>query len=207
MSWFQLDPASIAQRVRSAGTPFPTLGASIARGAVGFTLLSVAGFAPWAVTGRTLYHAIGEAGMYAVCALVFLALSGPLLHRLLPGPGSLGRFYKVFGIAFTAYSVAWMVGWMSLRGHPGSLAGLFAGTAVMSVILAAAFDAWASLLKLTAVLFLANATGYFIGGVAEANVPGVTGKLLWGVCYGVGFGAGLGYAFHECQSAARRLLG
>lgn len=206
MSWFQLDPASTAQRVRSAGTPLPSLGASVVRGAIGFTLLSVAGFAPWAVTGRALYHAIGEAGMYAVCALVFLALSGPLLHRLLIGPGSLGRFCKVFDIAFTAYSVAWIIGWMSLRGHVGSLAGLFAGTAVMSVILAAAFDARASLLKLIAVLFLANAAGYFVGGVAEANVPGVAGKLLWGVCYGVGFGAGLGYAFHECQSAARRLL-
>ena len=204
MSWFQLDPASIAQR--AAGTVPPSLGASIARGAIGFTLLSVAGFVPWAVTGRALHRAVGEAGMYAGCALVFLALSGPLLHRLLIGAGSLGRFYKVFGVAFTAYSIAWIIGWMSLRGHPGSLAGLFAGTAVMSVILAAAFDAWPSLLKLIAALFLANAAGYFIGGVAEAKVPGVAGKLLWGVCYGVGFGAGLGYAFHECQSAARRLL-
>ncbi len=206
MSWFQLDPASIAQRTRSTAAPLPSFAASITRGAIGFTLLSVAGFVPWAVTGRTLYRAIGEAGMYAVCALVFLALSGPLLHRLLLGPGSLGRFYKVFAIAFTAYSIAWIAGWMSLRGHPGSLAGLFAGTAVMGVILAAAFDAWSSLLKLITALFLANAVGYFIGGVAEANVPGVAGKLLWGVCYGIGFGAGLGYAFHECQSAARRLL-
>lgn len=204
MSWFSLDPESIAQRAR--GTTPPSLAASVTRGAIGFTLLSVAGFVPWAVFGRPLYRAIGEAGMYAVCALVFLALSGPLLHRLLIGSGSLGRFYKVFTIAFTAYSIAWIVGWMSLRGHPGSLAGLFAGTAVMGVILAAAFDAWRSVVKLIAILFLSNVAGYFIGGVAEANVPGVPGKLLWGVCYGVGFGVGLGWAFHECQSAARRLL-
>lgn len=204
MSWFSLDPDSIAQRAR--GTTPPTLAASIVRGAIGFTLLSIAGFVPWAVFGRTLYRAIGEAGMYAVCALVFLALSGPLLHRLLIGTGSLGRFTKVFTLAFTAYSIAWIAGWMSLRGHPGSLAGLFAGTAVMSVILAAAFDTWRSLAKLIAILFLSNAAGYFIGGVAEANIPGVAGKLMWGVCYGLGFGAGLGWAFHECQSAARRLL-
>lgn len=205
MSWFQLDPESTARR--AAGTQLPTRAASIVRGAIGFTLLSVAGFVPWAVFGRPLYRMIGEAGMYAVCALVFLVLSGPLLHRLIIGPGSLGRFYKVFTIAFTAYSIAWIAGWMALRGHPGSLAGLFAGTAVMSVILAAAFDAWRSLAKLVVILFLANAAGYFIGGVAEAKVPGVTGKLLWGVFYGLGFGAGLGWAFHECQSAARRLLG
>lgn len=204
MSFFQLDPASLAERARNQAVP--SLGASIARGAISFTLLSVAGFVPWAVFGRTLYRAIGEAGMYAVCAVVFIALSGPLLHRLIIGTGSLSRFYKLFTLAFIPYSVAWTVGWMALRGHPGSIAGLLAGAVVMGPILAAAFDARGSTLKVIVVLFLANAAGYFIGGVCEANVPGVTGKLLWGVCYGLGFGAGLGWAFHECQTPARRLL-
>jgi hypothetical protein len=30
--------------------------------------------------------------------------------------------------------------------------------------------------------------------------------LLWGVFYGLGLGAGLGYAFHACQQRARELL-
>ena len=30
--------------------------------------------------------------------------------------------------------------------------------------------------------------------------------LFWGVCYGLGFGAGLGLAFYYCQSRARVLL-
>jgi hypothetical protein len=35
-----------------------------------------------------------------VCAIVFIVLSGLLLHRLIIGPGSLGRFYKLFSAAF-----------------------------------------------------------------------------------------------------------
>ena len=31
-------------------------------------------------------------------------------------------------------------------------------------------------------------------------------KMQWGVCYGLGLGAGLGRAFHLCQREARSLL-
>jgi hypothetical protein len=31
--------------------------------------------------------------------------------------------------------------------------------------------------------------------------------LLWGVCYGLGLGAGLGLAFYYCPSRARAVLG
>ena len=30
--------------------------------------------------------------------------------------------------------------------------------------------------------------------------------ILWALCYGLGFGAGLGVAFHVCQAPARTLL-
>lgn len=106
MVWFQLDPQNLADRVRAAGSPVPSLAQSVIRGAGGFAVVSVAGFVPWAVFGRTLNRLVGEAGMYAVCALVFLGLMGPLLHRLILGPGSLGRFNRLFGAAFAAYSVA-----------------------------------------------------------------------------------------------------
>src|SRR5262249_53912125 len=61
MSWFQLDPQTIAARVHSAGgaVSIPTVAASVLRGIAGFTLVSIAGFAPWAVWGRVLYRAIG----------------------------------------------------------------------------------------------------------------------------------------------------
>jgi hypothetical protein len=30
--------------------------------------------------------------------------------------------------------------------------------------------------------------------------------FMWGICYGLGLGAALGFAFHRCQSPARKLL-
>ncbi|WP_395741509.1 hypothetical protein [Prosthecobacter sp.] len=212
MAWFQLDPQSIATRARAAGSPVPTLGASLTRGIVGFTLVSIAAFIPWAVFGRWFHLHLGKSGevaMYTACAVVFLALTSPLLHRLIIGPGSVSRFYKVFGITFTAYSIAWIFGWMSLRGHPGSLAGLFLGTAVMACLLVAAFDALRSIVKVFLSLFILNTAGYFLGGVSEhylMSVHKVSAMLSWGLFYGIGLGAGLGLAFHICQQRARTLL-
>ena len=209
MSWFQLDPPSIAKRARAAGSPVPTLWASLKRGMIGFTVVSVAGFVPWAVFGKWLQQQVGEAGMYAVCAVVFLALTSPLLHRLIIGPGSVSRFYKVFGLSFTAYSVAWIAGWMALRGHLGSIAGLAAGTMLMACMLVAAFDALRVVVKVFLALFVLNSIGYFVGDISEAELikqyP-LYAKLSWGVFYGLGFGAGLGLAFHICQQRARKLL-
>lgn len=225
MSWFQLDPASVAQRAR-AGTrvpDMPGLAGFLVRGIVGFTVLSIAGFAPWAITGRWFYRHLGEGILYAICAAVFIGLSGPLLHRLILGPGSLPRIYKLFGLSFAAYSVLWIVGWMSLRGHPGSLTGLLAGTAAMGWMLACAFDARAAVFKIIAALFVLNSIGYFVGGWVEGAMMGIKpltlfgnvvarptqaifAKLLWGVCYGIGFGSGLGLAFHWCQTRTREML-
>ncbi len=209
MAWFQLDPHGLAGRAREAGSAVPSLRTSLVRGTVGFTVVSVAGFVSWAIFGRWLGRHLGEAGMYAVCALVFIGLSGPLLHRLILGPGSLVRFYKLFGVSFTAYSVAWIAGWMALRGHLGSVAGLFAGTAVMGWMLCLAFEARRELVKVVGALFVLNSLGYFLGGEVEGVLirqHALTAMLSWGVGYGLGLGAGLGLAFHFCQAQARALL-
>ena len=98
---------------------------------------------------------------------------------------------------------------MTLRGHPGSLAGLLAGTVIMGIMLAWAFDARHATVAVIGVLFSLNAAGYFIGGVIESALirqNAFAAKLLWGVSYGIGFGAGLGLAFHLCQAKARALL-
>ena len=160
--------------------------------------------------------------MYAACAVVFILLSGPLLHRLIAGPGSLRRFYLIFSPAFLAYALAWIAGWMLLRGSLGGIVGLFAGTALMGIILSRAFAARGAAVKVSLVLFVANAAGYFTGGFVEQGIahlkdPAPFGlalsagarmtiaMLLWGVWYGIGFGAGLGYAFQVCQANAREL--
>src|SRR5206468_4269021 len=166
---FGLDPQSIVERVKTSGQPprVPTLGQSVLRGMIGFTLVSLGGFAPWVLAGRWFYRNAGEAGLYAVCAVVFIGLSGLLLHRLIIGPGSLIRFYKIFSLAFVAYAIAWTIGWMALGGNAGSIAGLLAGTAAMGAILAQGFAARGAALKLVAVLFVANAAGYFVDGWAH----------------------------------------
>ena len=161
--------------------------------------------------------------MYAVCAFVFIGLSGLLLHSLIIGPGgrgSLKRFYALFGVAFTVYAVAWIAAWMLLRGHTGGVVGLFAGTTAMGCVLAHAFAArgMIAIIKIIVALFVLNALGYFGGGWIEGSVSHLNAlsflgtarmtlaQLLWGVFYGIGFGAGLGYAFHTCQARIRDLL-
>lgn len=225
MAWFQLDPESIAQRVQGDRNPqpFPSVAGALLRGALGFCLVSIAGFVPWAIFGQPLHRLAGEAGMYAACAAVFVALSGLVLHPLILGPGSLGRFYRLFAVAFSAYSVAWILGWMLFRGHTGSLVGLLAGTVIMGWILTRAFDAPTALLPVVLALFIGNAAGYFIGGWVEGALAGFRGPdvfgiplsktfrmrtamLSWGVFYGLGFGAGLGFAFHRCQRQVHERL-
>ena len=211
MPLFQLDPQSIAARVQASGQPpsVPSLGASIVRGIIGFTLVSVAGFAPWPIIDRW-FPWMGETGRYVASTAVFIGLGGPLLHRLIIGPGSLPRFCKVFTLAFPAYVMAWAACWIWLRNEVGEFAGLFCGTAAMGAILAFAFDARRAAVKIIAALFVLNAAGYRAGGWIEGRLAidhRLVAIVLWGICYGVGFGAGLGMAFHFCQARARAVIG
>lgn len=222
---FSLDPQSLIDRAKASGQPvhLPTLGNSVTRGMIGFTLVSLGGFAPWVLAGRWFYRNVGEIGLYGACAIVFIGLSGVLLHRLIIGPGSLPRFYQIFSLAFVGYATAWTVGWMSFGGLTGSIVGALAGIAVMGGILALGFRAPRSMFKIFLVLLAANAAGYFIGewaynlasALREGNASGIVlssttrsllSKSLWGLFYGLGFGAGIGATFYFCQAEARQRL-
>ena len=165
-------------------------------------------FAPWPILDLWFRRGT-EAQLYIACTTIFIGLSGPLLHRLIIGPGSLSRFYKLFAPAFIAYAAVWIAFWVWLRGRNGEIAGLLGGTAVMGAILAFAFDAQRSIVKIVVALFMLNALGYFIGGWFEGRLGihhRLAAMMIWAVCYGVGFGAGLGVAFHVCQARAREAL-
>jgi hypothetical protein len=214
MNCFQLDRHWLAAQRQAeieVGPP-PTVVECLWRGALGGMILSVAGFVPWAITGRWLYRAVGEPGLYAVCAVVFIGLSGPLLHRLLTGPRSMSRFYRLFGVAFAAYSLAWIAGWMAFRGHTGSLAGLLAGALAMAWIFIKAFGVPCKFQLVATALFIPVTVGYFLGGAVEGWLMSLThgskflatgARLSWGVCFGLGFGMGLGFALHVCQARVR----
>jgi len=211
MALFQLDPQSIAARVRVAGESvrIPTLAESIVRGAIGFTVVSVAGFAPWPIFEKWFRHT-NEIELYLACLAAFIGLSGLCLHRLIIGPGSMPRFYKLFALAFTAYAAAWVVLWMALRDDEGSFGGVLAGAVAMGAVLAWAFDAWREFWKVVAALFVLNFLGYCVGGRVAGKLAiehRELGMLLWGAAFGLGFGAGLGMAFYWCQGRAREVIG
>ena len=188
--------------------------AAILRGTISFTIVSLAGFSVWAFAGGWFYKNVGEGGLYAACAIVFMGLAGLLMHSLLQGSNRLGRFYRAFIPAFLVYAVVWSVCWFALKFGPGEWLGSFLGCAAFAFILGKMLKSTEGLWKVVVVLFLAHSAGYFLGGIAYSSMRtppeflrglsrtqlGLIAKMLWGLFYGLGFGAGIGYAFHRFQS-------
>ena len=173
---------------------------SILRGAIGFAVVSAAAFSVWVYGGKWFHQHGGEAAMYAGCCLVFLGIAGLLLHPLLNGPKSLARFYKIFIPAFLLYAVAWCAGWFLMGAGRGEWVASLAGSIAFTLVMAAMLKGWRALLVSTLVMFVAHSAGYFAGEkVCYTSLHSAMSELLWGVCYGLGFGAGIGYAFAAMQ--------
>jgi hypothetical protein len=203
-------PKAIARASR-----FPFVIHAMLRGSVGFGIVSLAAFSVWAVAGKWFQARFGEAGLFCACALVFLGLSGPLLHRLVLGSGSLLRFYEIFLLAFVAYVVVWCAAWFILHFGLGEWLGSLLGTAAFVAVTGWSFRNYRGSLKAILILFGLHSAGYFLGGRLMYWLAGPTGsamlvgvsrhgvsvlaKLAWGLLYGLGFGAGIGYAFHIFQ--------
>ncbi len=94
------------------------------------------------------------------------------------------------GSALTSYSAA------RRASGPGALA----GCVLMGCVFALGFGALRSALKLSAVLFVAHTTGYFLGSALNDAAGGRAGMLLWGGVYGLALGAGLGAVLHLTQA-------
>lgn len=192
----------------------PPLGRCLAIGTLGFTAVSLAGFSVWAFAGRWFYKTVGEAGLYAATAIVFLGLSGALLAPLLGGPRRLPRFYGLFIPAFLIYSIVWCVCWFALGLGWGEWLGSLLGSAAFAAWICFRLGRWAVLPRSSLVLFATHSAGYFLGGLAMAwmvrsgiaeslglshSLGDTLAKLAWGLCYGLGFGLGLGFLFHAAQ--------
>jgi hypothetical protein len=226
MKFLGLTADSILARVAAEAAPphVPSAGQSVIVGGLGFGLVGLAAFAVWALGGHALADAVGEAGLYAACALVFIGLAGAVFSQLVIGPDGTRRIYGLFTLAFTAYAGVWSAAWFGLRGTlTAEVAGAVLGSAAMAAVLTRGFGAGREFLRVAAVLILLNALGYFLGEVWWRWLPGEGGaqllgsffnrpqrKLLamlgWGALFGAFFGAGVGYAIHRCQAEVRTRL-
>lgn len=176
------------------------LTSSILLGALGFAVTSVAAFSVWAFGAGWFDSHGGELAMYSGCTVVFVVLSGLLLHPLLQSPQRVARVYKTFIPAFLAYAVAWCVAWISMRDRMGEWLGSAAGSVAFAAVLALIFRNGRALLPAAIAVFVLHSVGYFAGSVLyEDYMHMPRGRLVWGLMYGLGFGAGIGYAYWAVQ--------
>ncbi|HXQ74757.1 MAG TPA: hypothetical protein VN844_29910 [Pyrinomonadaceae bacterium] len=177
----------------------PSLGRSIATGGIGFSVVSLCVFATVAFAERWMYQNLGLPGSYLAWIALFILLSGAVFGSLVVDHWRLPRFYLLFALAFFAYSAVWMIAYFILRGAAGEFVGSLGGSILMAIVFAAGFGALRSTVKLSAVLFVTNCLGYFLGAALFYSLSEPAGMLLFGVVYGLLFGAGIGAALHLVQ--------
>ena len=181
----------------------PGRAGSVAGGALGFGSVSVLVFACWAYAGRWFCSHVGEAGAYLAWAAIFVVGSGGLSGRWVIGAGSGRRFFGGFAFASMAYSVVWIAAWCASPDRFGGIFGALVGVAAFGACLCGMFGAWRAWSSMMVGLAVGNLAGYFLGEALHDLYGGHAGKLLWGLSYGPGFGAGTGHALHAVQSGLR----
>lgn len=182
--------------------PFPSLAKSIVTGAIGFGLVSLCVFATVAFGERWLYQNLGLFGAYITWIVLFIVLSGAVFGSLIVVDSwRLPKFYLLWAVTFFAYAAAWMIAYFTVGRTTGELVGALAGSIFMALVIATGFRTLGSLVKLSAVLFVSNALGYFLGAALFDALTEPTGMLLFGVVYGVFFGAGIGAALQLAQQS------
>ncbi|HKS38747.1 MAG TPA: hypothetical protein VJW76_16250, partial [Verrucomicrobiae bacterium] len=208
MHLFGLDPDSIVSRVNSSSSAprIPSLAESMAVGSLGFAGVSAVAFGVWAWGGRWLHAQAGELGLHAACAAVLIGGGGGVFSRLVIDPERLRRSYALFALAFFLYAGVWTGSYFSLRNRSGEWLGAVLGPAILGMTLANAFGATTAVRKVVVIVVVTHLLGYFAGGFLYEGFPSDTGKLLWGAAYGLGFGAGIGYALYTCQTEVRQRL-
>lgn len=180
--------------------PLPSLSKSIVTGAIGFGLVSLCVFATVAFGERWMYQNLGLFGSYITWIVLFILLSGAVFGSLVVVERwRLPKFYLLWAVGFFAYAAAWMLAYFTLGRTAGEVVGALAGSIFMALVIATGFRTFGSIVKLSAVLFVSNALGYFLGAALFDTLSEPTGMLLFGVVYGLFFGAGIGATLHLVQ--------
>lgn len=189
----------MVERAQDRSTTVPSLARSIATGALGFGAISLGVFATVAFAESAMYKTLGLFGSYLTWTVLFIMLSGAVFGQLTVVRWRLPNFYLLFALAFFAYAAAWTGAYFTSRNTAGEFAGSLAGSILMALVFAVGYGRLGSTIKLSAVLFVSNCLGYFLGSALNNSAGGRAGMLLWGVAYGLFFGAGIGAALRLVQ--------
>lgn len=186
---------------------------AILNGAWRFALVSVLSFGFWAFESKLLPKGFGEFGTFAGCLVFFILFTQIFMVNLVHQPSARRKFTISFIPAFLAYAIVWSAFWFALHSRAGEWLGSALGCAAFAAILGRHLGARHGFAKVILFLIATHAAGYFLGGKAfymARNPPEfiaswpkqdiwTIAKLAWGLFYGLGFGAGIGYAFHVFQ--------
>jgi hypothetical protein len=170
-------------------------------GSLRFGLASLLVYATVAFGERWMYRHFGLLGSYGVWTLLFIGFGGLALKPLVVQPRAKRAFWRWFSLAFIAYAAGWMASYFTLRGAAGEWLGSLVGSATLGLVLAVVFGARNRYARISLELFVAHSAGYFLGEWLHHSLHGKIGMLLWGVCYGLGFGLGLARALYFAQTA------
>lgn len=189
----------------------PSLERSLLIGGLGFALVSLCVFATVAFGERWMYKNLGLTGAYIAWTALFILLGGGVLGSLVVGRWRLPKFYLLFGLAFFAYAVGWVVAYFVVRGTAGEWLGSLAGSLLMGSVLTIGLRpkgvelgaTGTRVLYLSTLLFVANSIGYFLGSAINDSLGGRAGMLLWGTIYGLCLGAGLVALLRYAQAGKR----
>jgi hypothetical protein len=177
----------------------PSLVRSLLTGSIGFSAASLCVFATVAYAETWMYQHLSLIGAYLAWTILFILLGGGVLGSLVVQRWEMPRFYLIFAAAFFAYAAGWVVAYFVLGGLVGEWIGSLAGSLLMGLVFAAGFRVAHSVYKLSAILFVANSLGYFLGSAVNDSIEGKPGMLLWGLIYGLCLGAGIGAVLHFAQ--------
>jgi hypothetical protein len=189
---------------------------AILSGAWRFALVSVLAFGFWALEPKFMPKSYGEPVTFAGCLVAFAVFAEIFLVPLVHEPNARRKFNGSFIPAFILYAVVWSACWFALKLRSREWIASALGCAAFAAVLYWRLGAREGLWKVILFLIVTHAAGYYLGGkvfymarhppdfVASWSKENIwmAAKLMWGLCYGLGFGAGIGYAFDIFQRAA-----